>query len=443
MVYDCCLLLWNKLLETCSKSMSSAATIPANSTTASPGMDGILLILLLLIIPVPAVAFTGFPPAQASYGNSLLASPLHPLAAASVTTAPVQPEKTPRLAENRAGIRIAEELSFLQQSARVRTAIAIALVLIVAAFVLYYLYSQRRAGRTPVAGSPHPVSRTTIAGTPAGGSRPHDLPEDPAFRFPPPLEKRYRSSEFIGEGGLARVFRAERVNDGKVVAVKVPIRYDEATGTHFIRDIAAWQGLSHPNIIGISAANILPIPYIEMEYAPNSLTTKKLPLSEADAIALIRGIANGVSFAHRQGIVHRDIKPDNILIADDGTPKITDWGLAKHIVDMRESMTVSFSPAYAAPEQLAPKRFGKPGAATDIYQIGVLLYEVLTGDLPFTQDTLPELNQAILYEEPPEPGFTGKFVPEIRQIIRRCMQKDPKDRYDSVDALIRDLDKLR
>ena len=157
------------------------------------------------------------------------------------------------------------------------------------------------------------------------------------------------------------------------VAVKVPVRFDEVTGTHFTRDIVFWQGLEHENIIRILSSNILPVPYIEMEYAPSSLAAISLPLPEEEAVRILLGIARGLAYAHEKGIVHRDIKPENILLTAEGVPKITDWGLGKAIGDTRQSSVIGFSPAYAAPEQIAPHRYGRPGPATDIYQLGMLL----------------------------------------------------------------------
>ena len=117
------------------------------------------------------------------------------------------------------------------------------------------------------------------------------------------------------------------------VAVKVPVRFDEVTGTHFTRDIVFWQGLEHENIIRILSSNILPVPYIEMEYAPSSLAAISLPLPEEEAVRILLGIARGLAYAHEKGIVHRDIKPENILLTAEGIPRITDWGLGKAVSD--------------------------------------------------------------------------------------------------------------
>ena len=201
--------------------------------------------------------------------------------------------------------------------------------------------------------------------------------------FPATLMDRYRDVTFIGKGGLARVFRAVRREDGAEVAVKVPISFDETTGRIFLKEMKLWEGLSHPNIVRICSVNILPVPFVEMEYVPGSLAGATLPLPPAEAVAIVEDIVRGLVYAHEHDIIHRDIKPHNILIAEDGTAKITDWGLGTVMGDGHESSIVGFSIQYAAPEQIAPRRFGDADVRTDIYQTGVVFYELLTGRRPF------------------------------------------------------------
>ena len=273
-----------------------------------------------------------------------------------------------------------------------------------------------------------------------GGSQP---PAGPASLFPPSLVKRFTHAEFIGEGGLARVFRATNAKTGMTVAVKVPVRYDEVTGTHFTRDIINWQGLVHENIIRIWSANILPVPYIEMEYAPSSLAAIAMPVPGERAVGLALGAARGIAYAHARGIIHRDIKPGNVLLSEDGIPKITDWGLAKALDDPRQSSMIGFSPSYAAPEQLAPHRFGRPGPATDIYQLGMLLCELLTGTPAFRREGMLDLTIAITEDEPVVPSWGGRHEEELRSIILRCLAKRPEDRYATVDDLVHDLERVQ
>jgi len=270
---------------------------------------------------------------------------------------------------------------------------------------------------------------------PGGGARNHG----PGVQFPPSLEKRFQNAEFVGEGGLARVFRAYNAKSGRTVAIKVPIRFDEITGTHFTKDIIFWQGLHHRNIVEIYSSNILPVPYIEMEYAGRSLAETHLPLPEDEAVRTFTGIAEGIAYAHAHGIVHRDIKPENILIAADGTPKITDWGLGRAAWDPRKSSVIGFSPSYAAPEQIAPKIFGTPGPLTDIYQLGMLLYEMVTGSAVYGTEGMEDLTHAILYEKPRLLDGTGRNAGRITAIISRCLAKKPGERYPTVEALLQDL----
>ena len=190
-----------------------------------------------------------------------------------------------------------------------------------------------------------------------------------AAHLPPALEKKYPTAEYVAEGGVSRVFRAWDEKEGRDVAVKIPIRFDEVTGTQFTKELHVWEGLHHKNIVEIYAANIFPVPYIEMEYVASSLAALKFPLETKKALTIVKGVAEGLRYAHEQGIVHRDIKPENIMIAPDGTPKISDWGLSK-AEGTKQSGLIGFSLEYAAPEQLAPNLYGEPGPRTDLYQLG-------------------------------------------------------------------------
>jgi len=324
------------------------------------------------------------------------------------------------------------------------------LILVVIAIVIAYLVFRwrRKKNERPVKPvepadlvGTSPGIRTTVLDIPAGQSGSNQQ-SDNRVQFPPSLEKKFADAEFIGEGGLAKVFRAKNMKTGETVAIKVPARFDEETGIHFTRDILHWQELHHKNIIQVRSSNILPVPYIEMEYATTSLAGQKLPLDEKRALAIIHGVAEGLAYAHERGIIHRDIKPENILLDASGIPKITDWGLAKAIEDPRQTAALSFSPAYAAPEQVAPDIFGKPGVGTDIYQLGVLFCELLTGSVPFSRKSLHETTNAIVSDKPEIRLWEGSHVDEIQLIIQKCLEKQPQDRYRSVTAFLSDLDKI-
>jgi eukaryotic-like serine/threonine-protein kinase len=263
-----------------------------------------------------------------------------------------------------------------------------------------------------------------------------------AARLPPALEKKYPMAEYRAEGGVSRVFRAWDEKEGRDVAVKIPIRFDEVTGTQFTKELHVWEGLHHKNIVEIYAANIFPVPYIEMEFVESSLAAMRFPLETDKALVIVRGVAEGLRYAHERGIVHRDIKPENIMVAPDGTPKISDWGLSK-AEGTKQSGLIGFSLEYAAPEQLAPNIYGEPGPWTDIYQLGVLFYEMLAGDVPFRGGGMGEVTHAILHDEPLPLILDGQDAGLIKNLILKCMAKKPQERYGSVSELLDDLKKVR
>jgi len=260
--------------------------------------------------------------------------------------------------------------------------------------------------------------------------------------FPPELADRYTSVDFVGLGGISHVFRAMRLKDGMTVAVKIPIRFDDTTGKCFLKEILAWEGLSHPNIVKIIEANILPIPFVEMEFVKSGLVDIKTPLPVRDAAEIISGVAEGLAYAHEQGIIHRDIKPHNILIDSHGVPKISDWGMSRLIGSSATQTVAGFSLAYAAPEQVSPKRFGETDERTDIYQLGVVFYELVTGKLLFPGDDLAEVSNAIISKMPVPPSEVNPLARPLDPIILKCLQKKSEDQYQSVRMLILDLNKF-
>jgi hypothetical protein len=259
-------------------------------------------------------------------------------------------------------------------------------------------------------------------------------------RLPEELNDRYMDAELVGSGGMAYVFRARRRQDGALVAVKVPTRYDEVTGHSFIREMDIWKSLTHPNIVLVFAYNILPVPYVEMEYISPSLAEIDKPMPPSDAVMIIRGIAEGLAYAHASGVIHRDIKPGNILIAEDGTPKITDWGLGKEMADQNETRYIAFSLDYASPEQISPGQFGRGDERIDIFQLGMVFYELLTGKKPFDGEGMGAVTIAIMTRDPEPPSMVEATLRPFDAIIQKCLRKDPDDRYRSVREFISDLD---
>ncbi len=255
--------------------------------------------------------------------------------------------------------------------------------------------------------------------------------------FPRELESKYTEITYIGRGGIAWVFSARRKSDGVKIAVKIPISFDETTGKCFLNEIAAWETLRHENIVEVTAVNILPVPYVEMEFVPGSLEAQEKPLPVWKAVHIINGVTAGLQYAHEHGFIHRDIKPHNILLTEDVVPKITDWGMSKVLAaDIKKSSIAGFSLSYAAPEQVSPSEFGRTGERTDIYQLGVVFYELVTGSIPFGGESIVEVGNAILRENPIAPSEYNPDAMAVQKIILKCLEKDPARRYQSAAELL-------
>ncbi|MDI6876610.1 MAG: protein kinase [Methanomicrobiales archaeon] len=299
--------------------------------------------------------------------------------------------------------------------------------------------------RTQPRGADGPARAEAPASTLPGGLTILDpsaaeAPEPQKAHFPPDLRGRYASVEYLGKGGVARVFRARRAGDGREVAVKIPISFDELTGISFLKEIKAWEGLRHENIVELYEANILPVPFFEMEYLPMTLEACRKPMPVNRAVRIVRAVAGGLAYAHARGVVHRDLKPHNILLSPEGQPKIADWGLSKAVADERASTLTGFSLPYAAPEQIAPREYGRTDARTDIYQLGVLFYELVTGQLPFRGEGIAEIASSILHDRPAPPSRLNPEAERVEAVILRCLEKDPAQRYPSAEDLLRDLE---
>ncbi len=288
---------------------------------------------------------------------------------------------------------------------------------------------------TEVIERPKSEARTsTPVPVPAGSGRAsvEDAPRTPLEE----LFARYRKVEPIGEGGFARVYRAER-KDGTVVALKVPLSLTEEGGKAFLREVRNWSLLSHPNIVELYDYNIFPVPYLEMEYCEGSLAKLRKPVSPVRAAKIVFDVAEGIKYAHSKGVIHRDLKPSNILLKN-GRAKVSDWGLSKLLKESRTTHTVSFTPLYAAPEQIS-SRFGGTDERTDVWQIGAVLYELLTGRPPFEGEDFVEVASKITLEEPVPPGRLNPEAKPLEQVVMKCLAKNKEERYQSVEELQRDI----
>ena len=253
-------------------------------------------------------------------------------------------------------------------------------------------------------------------------------------QLPPELSDRYTESEFIGKGGFARVFKAKR-KDGKLVAVKIPISLDASTGRSFIAEMQNWTKLDHPNIVRVFDYNIMPMPYFEMELCDSSLAEREKPIESEEAAWTLFNVCEGLKFTHARKIIHRDLKPQNILLKN-SVPKISDWGLSRVITESTSTTAASFTPYYAAPEQI---NNNQKDERTDIWQLGVIFYELVTGQLPFTGDSMVAVMSSIATKNPTLPSAITPSSHDVEAMIMKCLEKNPDKRYPSVLEFQKDL----
>ena len=259
------------------------------------------------------------------------------------------------------------------------------------------------------------------------------------------LGNRYEIVGKIGSGGMADVYKAKDHKLNRFVAVKVmksEFSQDESFIRKFRREAQAAAGLANPNIVNVyDVGEDHDIYYFVMELVEGitlkEYITKKKRLSVREATSIAIQVSMGLAAAHSQGIVHRDIKPQNIIISTDGKVKVTDFGIARAASSNTISANVMGSVHYSSPEQV---RGGYSDAKSDIYSLGITLYEMVTGRVPFEGETTVAIAIKHLQDEMVPPS---KYVPDLpyslEQIILKCCQKSPDRRYNSVNEIIDDL----
>ncbi len=257
--------------------------------------------------------------------------------------------------------------------------------------------------------------------------------------------------EAIGSGGNADVKKVRLSGTEEIAALKVPRwqgTLSESAIDEFQGEAATWARIDdHEHIIDVLGSGATPYPWILLEYMPDGSLRTHLDrngqaFAPGEGRDVLLALCGGVRHAHRHGIVHADLKPENVLF-DGDTPKIGDWGLAKVLLEHSKSIE-GMTPTYAAPEQLDPDQYGSVDDQTDVYQIGVMAYELLTGAVPYDRDNPAGTITAILSDDPAPPTeHNPELPPEVDDIILTAMAKEKGDRYESVlyvrDAL-RDID---
>jgi serine/threonine-protein kinase len=263
------------------------------------------------------------------------------------------------------------------------------------------------------------------------------------------FDGRYRIVKRLGAGGMANVYLAEDQELGRRVAIKIlndRHANDEQFVERFRREASNAAGLSHPNIVSIyDRGEAEGTYYIAMEHL-DGRTLKELiqargPAPPRIAIDYTRQILGALRFAHRHGIVHRDIKPHNVLVDGDNRLKVTDFGIARAgASQMTEAGSIMGTAQYLSPEQA---RGGPVDQRSDLYSVGVLLYELLTGTLPFTGDAPVEIAMKHLSEKPVPPSAIRPEVPrDLDLVVTRALAKDPDERYQTAEELDADLERV-
>ncbi len=273
-------------------------------------------------------------------------------------------------------------------------------------------------------------------------------PGDPPDGRPPQLPG-YDVQSILGRGGMGVVYKARHLRLNRLVALKMLIAGAHAgppERARFQREAEAVASLHHANIVAVyDVGDHEGCPYFTMELLEGGSLAQALastPQPARQAAALLITLAEAVQVAHQAGIVHRDLKPGNILLTAQGTPKVADFGLARHF-EGEAALTLSGTrmgtPSYMAPEQVVGKA-GMIGPATDIYALGALLYEMLTGRPPFRGETASETERQVIHEEPVSPSRLNTKVPrDLETICLKCLSKEPQRRYASAAALADDL----
>ena len=277
------------------------------------------------------------------------------------------------------------------------------------------------------------------------------IPSDSYIRFlSPPAPKPapdhiknllsdYRITEVLGSGGFAEVYAGTDAN-GKYAAIKIPqmkldTTIDSSIIDNFEKETEIWKNLEHPNIVGIFSAANQPLPHIVMEMMNRgSLESlmKRHKLTVDETVHIMLQVLEGLSYAHRMATIHRDLKPENILFTSSGEAKITDWGIGKLLssTEMNKTIGIKGTLNYSTPEQFDKNKYGEVDWQTDIFQIGIVFYEMLTGDNPFAGEGMAEVVGKVMMHKPQPPSALNPNVPiELDKIVMGALEKEKGDRW--------------
>ena len=261
------------------------------------------------------------------------------------------------------------------------------------------------------------------------------------------IDGRYRVLGKLGSGGMADVYCAEDMHLGRKVAVKLlhtRFAQDQEFVERFRREASSAAGLQHPNVVGVyDRGEFDDTYYIAMEYCEGEslkqLIVREAPLDPARAIAITKQILVASRFAHRRNVIHRDLKPHNVILDEEENVKVTDFGIARAgASDITEVGAIMGTAQYLSPEQAQ----GRPVTeASDLYSVGVVLFELLTGRAPFSGDSPVAVAMQHVSQPPPSPReFQPSIPPALEAVVLKALAKDPAQRYGDSDSFIKALE---
>jgi serine/threonine-protein kinase len=261
----------------------------------------------------------------------------------------------------------------------------------------------------------------------------------------------FRIDAPVAESGMASIFRATDLRDGKQVALKVPhfaMEADPALFDRFQREEAIGLALDHPNVMRIYPVEDRSRVYMAMEWVEGKLLRQvmseegKMPQERAIAITL--GILNALDYIHKNGVVHRDLKPENIMINSRDEIKLIDFGIASQAGAKRLTYA-GFTQALGSPDYISPEQVkGKRGdARSDLYAVGVMLYEMLSGKTPFSGPSpLAVMNDRLINHPLPPREAEPSISPQLQEVLYRALEREPGNRYPSANSFANDLKHL-
>ncbi|HET6575967.1 MAG TPA: serine/threonine-protein kinase [Fimbriiglobus sp.] len=309
-----------------------------------------------------------------------------------------------------------------------------------------------RRGETG-AHNPRPPGDTQFLLTPAADPDPFAPTQKLDWaEAPPPLLPGYDIRDTLGGGGMGVVYLARDEDADRLVALKVVrAATDRAARERFRVEVRAMARLSHPNVVRVYAVELdRPDPFFTMEYVDGPGLDRRLvadgPLPVAEAARVMEQVARAVQHAHDEGVIHRDLKPGNVIVGSDGVPKVTDFGLAKRL-DTADGLTVwdavLGTPGFMAPEQTGGRN-EEVGPAADVYGLGATLYALLAGLPPFRGTDLVEVAVRVR-TGPPTPlrELRSEVPPDLEAVVLKCLEKAPQDRYPSAADFADDLARWR